>query len=748
MPLGNDDNSLGIPQPIAPVRSGGGGIGSTVPMFGRSMKITGYMPDGTPRLEPASNELRTIMIQGVGKIQVPAEYDDAHIKQHIQTLRQTKPEMFSAAGQAGMAQPGEKTPFDQKVIGKPENFTPGGGPVTMQARDESSPVKNWIEDFRSDLEYGGGRTTLGGLANKVLPQRGAAAVPGHKVLGGPVLGPIDMAHGAATIPEHPVRGINEMVRGAGETVALPAAVANPAMIGESLPYIGASKAGEGLTSLVTDDPDYQELGGNVAALGLHPAVKGARVGTEKALSNPYVRHALTWGTLVEPLWQAAHGNLAGAGEGLGVGVGARLGLEGLRHIPDVPLPGELGDLRGLYDLGPHYPDPFEGKTVEGILGNSPKQAKPAPAGHTDIVDTNKLPHEEVNTKDTVERNVVEPQSEEPFPMTHFDPFQNASEESILGQRLGGSEEKPGFKDIVDTNDKTQMKPEEPGFKPDKENPNRGTYTRPEKKPGFGTAKEEPTRPAAKSSEETKVPPSDELLDYMKDKHGMTEEEAQAFYEQESPKNVNEEDEQKEGFFKSPYSYEQTPEEAAEERQSFKDFTNRLGEEAKPKKNRVPSPKPGKVEDEDILSDIEEQKKGPTSSRSAGGSGTEAGAKADNGDIAEARKRLGIGPDEYHKDLLTTAQKVKDERLGTVAKPVEVNGVTLDEKALSQLSDKQLRAHAYKAGIDVEEGESAKTLIPKILKDLQERNKPEVKEIDIEQALKDSINARKPKRTEQ
>ncbi len=43
------------------------------------------MPNGT---------LKEIEIQGVGRFQVPDDWDDARIKQHILNLQVTKPEIF------------------------------------------------------------------------------------------------------------------------------------------------------------------------------------------------------------------------------------------------------------------------------------------------------------------------------------------------------------------------------------------------------------------------------------------------------------------------------------------------------------------------------------------------------------------------------------------------------------------------------------------------------------------------------
>lgn len=53
---------------------------------------------------------------------------------------------------------------------------------------------------------------------------------------------------------------------------------------------------------------------------------------------------------------------------------------------------------------------------------------------------------------------------------------------------------------------------------------------------------------------------------------------------------------------------------------------------------------------------------PKSSSQAGGSGTAAGAAADNQDLAQARQNLGLSPGQFDSRLLSEAQKIKDARL--------------------------------------------------------------------------------------
>ncbi len=73
---------------------------------------------------------------------------------------------------------------------------------------------------------------------------------------------------------------------------------------------------------------------------------------------------------------------------------------------------------------------------------------------------------------------------------------------------------------------------------------------------------------------------------------------------------------------------------------------------------------------------------PKSSVAAGGSGTAAGAAADNADIAQARKNLGLSPLQWDSRLLSEAQKIKDARISSTAAP---SGYTLHADEQSPIS---------------------------------------------------------------
>ena len=126
---------------------------------------------------------------------------------------------------------------------------------------------------------------------RVRGAMGADVKPAGDVIGGAVLGPMTVAHGITQIPEHPVRATNEMVRGVGQTVALPMAVANPAMMAYAGPSIMAQQGTQKGLEALGVDKDYAELGGNVAgaltgAAVAKPQIAGKLVKSVGAMAKP------------------------------------------------------------------------------------------------------------------------------------------------------------------------------------------------------------------------------------------------------------------------------------------------------------------------------------------------------------------------------------------------------------------------------------------------------------------------------
>jgi hypothetical protein len=117
---------------------------------------------------------------------------------------------------------------------------------------------------------------------KLRTLMGADSKPAADVVGGMALGPVNVAHGLATMPSHPIRGANEVVSGVGQTVALPAAVVNPGFLGTAAPYAAGSSIFQQGAQNIGVDPDIAEFMGNVAMTG--PAAKSLLKG--KPISPP------------------------------------------------------------------------------------------------------------------------------------------------------------------------------------------------------------------------------------------------------------------------------------------------------------------------------------------------------------------------------------------------------------------------------------------------------------------------------
>lgn len=146
---------------------------------------------------------------------------------------------------------------------------------TISARESgiTHPI-NWLEDLQGDIMHGSGDTFPG----RVLRGMGAHGLQSGvnegtaRMIGGPLIGPVDVAHGVSTgVTGHPIKGINEAVRGVGESALPVIAATNPELLprlipagtGLSLIQRGVQGAGEKLGI----DPDYAELAGNAAAVG-------------------------------------------------------------------------------------------------------------------------------------------------------------------------------------------------------------------------------------------------------------------------------------------------------------------------------------------------------------------------------------------------------------------------------------------------------------------------------------------------
>jgi hypothetical protein len=160
---------------------------------------------------------------------------------------------------------------------------PPGGDVSITARPDN-PIRNWLSDAQSDITGGTASTIIGKILGHGGSRPGGYDASGRyqpgaqtgtaptgtgaaaQLLAGPALGPLAAAHGVANMPEHPVQGANELMRGVGQTLGLPLAVASPAALAVGVPSMVAQHATQkGLTALGVD-PDYAELAGNIVGL--------------------------------------------------------------------------------------------------------------------------------------------------------------------------------------------------------------------------------------------------------------------------------------------------------------------------------------------------------------------------------------------------------------------------------------------------------------------------------------------------
>ena len=110
----------------------------------------------------------------------------------------------------------------------------------------------WLEQAKADVEHGTGGTWLGrGLAAMGAKglSRGVPEEVGN-VIGGPIVGPLEMGHGATQFSSHPMRGTMEMAGGLYHTTALAAVATQPEFLPSVMKFSaiqsGAEKIGKNL----------------------------------------------------------------------------------------------------------------------------------------------------------------------------------------------------------------------------------------------------------------------------------------------------------------------------------------------------------------------------------------------------------------------------------------------------------------------------------------------------------------------
>jgi hypothetical protein len=252
-------------------------------------------------------------------------------------------------------------PAQQAAPGEDEfaQYKKAAAPPTGSLAPQPHTVANWLENAANDVRFGGDRTAVGkGLmavgANKNGLYGGVSPATAELV-GGPFIGPFVAAHGVTQIPSHPVRGINETLRGVGQTLAPVLGVTNP----EFLPALttgGAVNAGVQTVAKPVakvmgandqDASDYAELAGNASMMFGVPAVNKALPKVGEFLENNAKPIAKTVGTtsgLVGAAGAIKEGHPFYAPIALGAGAhyGAKVapvieGLgKGMQSLPELP----------------------------------------------------------------------------------------------------------------------------------------------------------------------------------------------------------------------------------------------------------------------------------------------------------------------------------------------------------------------------------------------------------------------------
>lgn len=154
--------------------------------------------------------------------------------------------------------------------------------ATIQSRQGNS-VENWLEDAQDDIRHGGEKTLPGRILYKMGAtgtEQGSQAGAGG-IIGGPLVGPLEAAHGAmetaagSVTPnsEREIHGANELVRGIGHT-AEPLMALSPELLPSLVSYGGIGKAAQAGASELGADPDEAELIGTGAGLAAGPAKAG------------------------------------------------------------------------------------------------------------------------------------------------------------------------------------------------------------------------------------------------------------------------------------------------------------------------------------------------------------------------------------------------------------------------------------------------------------------------------------------
>lgn len=201
-------------------------------------------------------------------------------------------------------------------------FTP---PEPSSVRAHETGIGPTLEQWKNNLTHA---------------MEGGKSPSAVQFVGGPLLGPLNAAHGLTTIPSHPVKGLNETVRGIGQTVALPMAVANPGFMAEALPYAAAQQGIQHGAEYLGADEDTSELAGNLAMFGWgarRPITRTAGELLKSVAKSPDLPTDIPRMPMTSALTRAVNTGKSKVG-----GLGRRMSNVGIPQAPDV-LPNPILD---------------------------------------------------------------------------------------------------------------------------------------------------------------------------------------------------------------------------------------------------------------------------------------------------------------------------------------------------------------------------------------------------------------------
>lgn len=168
------------------------------------------------------------------------------------------------------------------------------------------------------------------------PEAAANAV---STIGG-ILGPGELraAEGITQLPQHPVRGLNNIVGGVGQTAALPLAATNPAFLPEALPYGIAQQGVQKIAGDLGADKDVAELMGNLAIPTANITMRGAKGLAKIIEKNPdLATHITAFAGGGSALYDLIHGKPLDAAKAAMISYAVRRGITEL-STADVPNP--------------------------------------------------------------------------------------------------------------------------------------------------------------------------------------------------------------------------------------------------------------------------------------------------------------------------------------------------------------------------------------------------------------------------